>query len=90
MFRYAVSMTDEMDPLELIDASTARYRETEKAHEEARQAVVNAVLNALRAGKRPTDVAGRSPFTDSYIRRVARENGIKAQPRRRKKRSGID
>ncbi len=73
-------MTDDTSPLALLDASTARYRQTEQAHEEARQEVVAAALAALRAGERPTDVAEHSPFTDSYIRRIVRENGIAAQP----------
>lgn len=68
-------------PLALLDECTARYRETENAHEQARQDVIAAALAALTARERPTDVAEHSPFTDAYIRRLARENGIKAQPR---------
>jgi len=67
--------------LEALDASTRRYRETEAAHEESRQAVIADVLAALRAGERPTDVVARSPFTDAYVRKLARENGIEAKPR---------
>jgi hypothetical protein len=37
---------------------------------------VDAVLAALRAGMRPTDVTARSPFTAAYVRRLAREAGI--------------
>ncbi|MFC4012788.1 hypothetical protein ACFOY2_36530 [Nonomuraea purpurea] len=77
-------MTDDKDPLDALDESARRYRETEQAHEQARQAVVECVLAALRAGKRPTDVAARSPFTGTYVRRLARENGILAQPRKKK------
>lgn len=69
------------DPLAAIDDATRRYRRTEKAHDESREAVKTAVLTALRAGERPTDVAKRSPFTDAYVRRLARENGIEARPR---------
>ncbi|MER7813812.1 hypothetical protein [Streptomyces sp. NPDC096153] len=65
-----------MDPLEQLDKATSRYRETEAAHDEARDAAIAAVLDALRAGRRPTDVVNRSPFTAAYVRRVARENGI--------------
>lgn len=74
-------MTEDPSPLALLDLSTARYRQTEAAHEKARQDVIAAVLAALQARERPTDVADRSPFTDAYIRRLAREHGIKAQPR---------
>jgi len=72
-------MESEKDPLDVIAESTRRYRRTEKAHEEARGAVVAAVVAALRAGKRPTDVVEHSPFTSAYVRRIAREHGIKAR-----------
>lgn len=65
-----------MDPMTKLDKATARYRETEAAHSAARDAAVEAVVNALEAGERPTDVTARSPFTAAYIRRIARENGI--------------
>jgi hypothetical protein len=65
-----------MEPLEAISKATREYRKTEEAHAKARQAVIDAVLAALRAGKGPTEVTGRSPFTAAYVRRIARENGI--------------
>jgi hypothetical protein len=65
-----------------LDESTRRYRDTERAHDEAREQVIADVLAALRGGERPTDVADRSPFRASYVRRIARDNGIEA-PRRR-------
>lgn len=74
-------MTEDPNPLALLDESTARYRRTEADHEKARQDVIAAVLAALQARERPTDVAEHSPFTDAYVRRLARESGIKAQPK---------
>ena len=71
----------DLDPLEALTRATRRYRKTEQAHKEARQAAITAALNALRGGARPTDVADRSPFTAAYIRRLAREAGI--EPARR-------
>lgn len=65
-----------MDPLTKLDQATAHYRETEAAHDKARDAAATAVVEALRAGERPTDVTNRSPFTAAYVRRIARENGI--------------
>jgi hypothetical protein len=59
-----------------LDQSTSRYRETEKAHDESREAVIADVVAALRGGERPTDVANHSPFTASYVRKIAREHGI--------------
>lgn len=34
------------------------------------------MLAALRAGEHPTDVAAKSPFTETYVRKLAREGGI--------------
>lgn len=69
------------DPLGALDESTRRYRETEKAHEEARDAVIADVVAALKAGKRPTDVVEHSPFTAAHVRKIARDNGIEPAPR---------
>lgn len=65
-----------MDTVNALTEATRRYRRTEKAHEEARDAAVQAVVDALRAGIRPTDVTNASPFTAAYVRRIAREHGI--------------
>ena len=65
-----------MDELEAVGQATRQYRQTEKAHEESRKAVTASVLAALRADQRPTDVAAESPFTETYVRKLARENGI--------------
>lgn len=73
--RYSVPMA-EIDPLDALDTSTQRYRTTEAEHEKSREAVIADVLAALRAGKRPTDVVDRSPFTAAYVRRLARDQGI--------------
>jgi hypothetical protein len=72
MLRYCVVV----GVIEELEIATAGYRQTEAAHEEARARVVAAVLAALRSGQRPTDVAAKSPFTETYVRRMARENGI--------------
>lgn len=76
-------MEDERDPLAELDKATDVYRQTERAHKAARDVAVTAVVSALRAGERPTDVVRRSPFTDAYVRRIAREAGI--APRRKGK-----
>lgn len=69
-------MSDEKDLLEVLDEATRAYLDTEAAHKTARDSAIAAVVAALKAGKRPTDVAARSPFTDAYVRRVAREHGV--------------
>ena len=65
-----------MDPMTKLDKAATRYRETEAAHNAARDKAVEAVVEALEAGERPTDVTARSPFTAAYVRRIARDNGI--------------
>jgi hypothetical protein len=65
-----------MTEAEALDAATKRYLRTQAAHEDARQAAIAAVVDALRAGLRPTDVTARSPFTAAYVRGIAREHGI--------------
>lgn len=65
-------MTTPDRALNVLDAATARYRELEQAHD----AVVAAILAALKAGAGPTEVANRSPFTAAHVRKLAREAGI--------------
>lgn len=69
-----------MEAADNLTEATRRYRRTEKAHAEARDAAVQAVVEALRAGMRPTDVTAASPFTAAYVRRIARDNGIEPAP----------
>jgi hypothetical protein len=73
--RYLVPV-DETDVMEAVKRDTARYNKTEAAHEESRTAITSSVLAALRAGKRPTDVAAASPFTEVYVRKLARRHGV--------------
>ena len=63
--------------------ATRRYQQTEKAHERAREEVISAVVQALEAGERPTDVTSWSPFTAAYVRKLARGHGIEAPDRER-------
>ncbi|MBX7464947.1 hypothetical protein [Streptomyces sp. NPDC057910] len=70
-----------MTAMENLDKATSRYRKTEADHHSARDAAVEAVVEALRAGERPTDVTNRSPFTAAYVRRIARDNGIEPAKR---------
>ncbi|HMH94176.1 MAG TPA: hypothetical protein VK586_24230 [Streptosporangiaceae bacterium] len=61
--------------------ATRRYRRTEAAHDQARDDVIAAMLKALEAGERPTDVTSWSPFTAAYVRKLARSHGIEAPSR---------
>jgi hypothetical protein len=46
--------------------------------EKARDDLVAVVIEALKAGERPTDVTAWSPFTAAYVRKIARAHGIEA------------
>jgi len=61
-----------------IREAARRYQQTEEAHERARDELVSAVVKALQAGERPTDVTNWSPFTAAYVRKLARKHGIGA------------
>lgn len=64
------------DSLHALKQQTEGYRKTQEAHEASRAATIQAVLDALRAGVGPTKVAAASPFTATWVRALARENGI--------------
>jgi hypothetical protein len=68
------------DPRSALIAATKRYLRTEADHEAARQDAIEAVLTALRAGVGPTEVARLSPFSATYVRRLAREHGVPPAP----------
>lgn len=72
---------DAQEALAELDAASRRFRRTEQAHDAEREATIKAVVDALAAGARPTDVTEHSPFTDTYVRRIARQHGI--GPRRK-------
>lgn len=74
---------DEDEHLAAIDETTRQYNVAADALEEARKASAAAVLAALRAGKPPTTVAEKSPFTATYVRQMARDAGIPAATTRR-------
>lgn len=72
-------MTDPTDPKEalaVLAAATTRYAETEAAHERSREQAIASVVAALKAGATPTEVTRTGPFTDAYVRKLAREAGI--------------
>jgi len=60
--------------------ATEQYRETERRHEAARQAVIDAVVGALGAGVPPAEVVALSPFSPAYVRVLAREHGVPPAP----------
>jgi Txe/YoeB family toxin of Txe-Axe toxin-antitoxin module len=61
-----------------IRAATRKYRRTEKAHKEAQEELIRAIVEGLRGGVRPTEVEEDSPFRGAYIRRIREEHRIPA------------
>ena len=59
-----------------VRAGTRLYRDTETAHNQARSALVDAVVDALKAGENPTEVTKWTPFTAAHVRGLARRHGV--------------
>lgn len=75
-------MTPEQESaVSALQEAARAYRRTEALHGRSRIAAIAATLDALRAGVAPAEVERQSPFTGSYIRRLAREAGIPADER---------
>jgi hypothetical protein len=72
-WRYRVSVND---PRQSLGRASEEYREAEQRFDQARQALVGVVVEALRAGVPPTEVVELSPFSPAYVRVIAREHGI--------------
>jgi hypothetical protein len=72
---------DTDDPIDQIKAAAAAYRRTKAAHDKAQAALANAVVTALRAGKRPADVSRASGWDREYNRRLkAKADEAEAPP----------
>jgi hypothetical protein len=70
--------TDKSDP---IKAEAARYKAATTAAAKSRAALTELVVAALREpGAKPADIANRADWTSAYVRKLAREHGIEADP----------
>jgi len=56
-----------------LTEATKRYLRAQRALKEAREEAMTLALDLLRAGVGPAEVTRLSPFTDSHIRRAARD-----------------
>lgn len=61
---------------EALGRATLGYRAARAERDEAGKTAMLLALRLLRAEVSPTEVTRLSPFTDSYIRKAAREAGI--------------
>ncbi|MFI7468654.1 hypothetical protein [Nonomuraea sp. NPDC049646] len=63
---------------EEIRAATRKYERTEKAHNQAREELIAAIVKGMRGGVRPVEAEEDSPFKGAYIRRIRDDHGIPA------------
>lgn len=69
------------DPPDPIAAAAARYKRDNEKAKASRQELTDLVLDALRQPKaEPIDIARRAEWTPAYVRKLAREKGIQADP----------
>jgi hypothetical protein len=68
-------------PDDPIAAAAGRYKRADDAAKKARDALTELVLEALRQpDAKPSDIAKRAAWTPAYVRKLARDNGIEADP----------
>ena len=69
------------DPPDPIAAAAARYKRDNDKAKASRQELTDLVLDALREpDAKPIDIAKRAEWTPAYVRKLAREQGIEADP----------
>lgn len=71
------SLTPEQtEALQALDAATARFRETEAAHEESREEVHRRLVAVLSTGIGPTPAARHSPYQRNHVEKIRDAAGI--------------
>jgi hypothetical protein len=69
------------DPPDPVTAAAARYKRDNEKAKASRKELAALVLEALRdPNAEPIDIAKRAEWTPAYVRKLARENGIEADP----------
>lgn len=64
-----------------IAAAAARYKRDNNKAKSSRKELSDLVIEALRQpGAEPVDIAKRAEWTPAYVRKLAREKGIEADP----------
>jgi hypothetical protein len=69
------------EALAVQERSTQRHARATQAQKDATARSIADALASLRLGTPPTRVARASPFTGSYIRKLARDAGIEGDPK---------
>lgn len=64
-----------------ITTAAARYKRDKEKADKSRKELATLVLDALREpGAEPVDIARRAEWTSAYVRKLARDNHIDADP----------
>ena len=80
MLRYPGGVTPDIG--EQIDQAVAAYKATLTAHEQARDTLQEAALQAVREGWRTATVAERTGLTPGYVRQLAKDAGLPPSAKR--------
>jgi hypothetical protein len=75
---------EQNDAADDLTKAAKAYRRTEKAHEEARQALKQAAVAALEAGVKQSDVVKTTGWTREYLRRLRKEDTSDDRPAKKK------
>ena len=67
---------EQIEALEALDAATARFRETEAAHEASREEVHQRLVAVLATGVGPTSTARHSPYQRNHVERIRDAAGL--------------
>lgn len=72
-----VAKTDPNDPrLEPVRRAVKAMKAAEQALEEARAALAAEIVEALNAGVRPVALKDVTPYSQDYLRKIARKAGV--------------
>lgn len=72
-----VAKTDPADPrLEPVRRAVKALEAAEQALKEARASLATEIVAALNAGVRPVALKGVTPYSQDYLRKIAREAGV--------------
>lgn len=67
---------DQTDALAALDGAAALYRETERRHVEAREALHKQIVRALKSGVGSSETARHAPYDRNHVDRIRRNAGI--------------
>ena len=60
----------------MVDAAAQEYDRLGEAYERGRQALITAVIAALKSGEELEAIAAKSKFSARYVRKIREEAGV--------------